>query len=226
MHLNQVRAKAVNDITGQIIDASICVHTELGPGLLESAYEACLAFELWDRGFVVLQQVVQPVVYRGVALDAGYRLDLLVNGLVLDPYRKHIRRQRLEAIASLTEFRQSLLLHLVFRNSEFASWRVETLGKVSNVSGGLALSSRRDALSRSVTYLRVANVYRESLLLDEIKDVRLTAAEYAKTRLEKGDVLVVEGHGNRDAISRSAIWDGSIVSTRITSFAFAPIESC
>ncbi len=73
----------INDITGQIIDASICVHTELGPGLLESAYEACLAFELRDRGFVVLQQVVQPVVYRGVALDAGYRLDLLVNGLVI-----------------------------------------------------------------------------------------------------------------------------------------------
>lgn len=55
------------------------VHTRLGPGLLESAYEACLAYELRQRGLHVDTQVVLPIRYEGVQLDAGYRLDLLIN---------------------------------------------------------------------------------------------------------------------------------------------------
>jgi GxxExxY protein len=66
-----------------IIGAAIAVHRALGPGLLESAYEACLAYELAERGCEVHRQVELPIVYRGVRLDCDYRIDLLVNNLVL-----------------------------------------------------------------------------------------------------------------------------------------------
>jgi len=73
----------LNEVTGQIIDASMKVHTELGPGLLESAYEACLAHELRKRGMTVVVQLALPVKYDGVELDAGYRIDLLVEDCVI-----------------------------------------------------------------------------------------------------------------------------------------------
>jgi len=73
----------VNDITGQIVDASIRVHSHLGPGLLESAYESCLAYELRKRGLDVGVQVPLPIQYGEVQLDAGYRLDLLVESCVV-----------------------------------------------------------------------------------------------------------------------------------------------
>lgn len=73
----------LNEITGQIVDAAMKVHTKLGPGLLESAYEACLAYELRGRGLGVDTQVSLPVIYEGVELDAGYRLDLFVESRVI-----------------------------------------------------------------------------------------------------------------------------------------------
>lgn len=73
----------LNTITEKVIGAAIQVHKTLGPGLLESAYEACLAFELADRGLNVIQQKALPVVYRDVHLDCGYRLDLLVEDSVI-----------------------------------------------------------------------------------------------------------------------------------------------
>jgi len=73
----------LNNITDAIIGAAINVHRALGPGLLESAYEACMVFELIDKGLKVEQQKPLPVVYRGVKLDCGYRLDLFVNGKVI-----------------------------------------------------------------------------------------------------------------------------------------------
>jgi GxxExxY protein len=73
----------LNAITHKIIGAAIEVHRALGPGLLESAYEACLAFELAERGLKVEQQKPLPVVYKGVHLDCGYRLDLLVENAVI-----------------------------------------------------------------------------------------------------------------------------------------------
>lgn len=59
------------------------VHTVLGPGLLESAYEACLAHELKKAGLEVKLQVALPILYDGVKLDAGYRLDMVINDLVI-----------------------------------------------------------------------------------------------------------------------------------------------
>jgi GxxExxY protein len=73
----------VNRITDGIIGAAIAVHRELGPGLLESAYEACLAYELVQRGMAIERQKELPVVYRGVRLDCGYRMDLLVRDQVV-----------------------------------------------------------------------------------------------------------------------------------------------
>jgi GxxExxY protein len=76
-------AKDLNSITEAIIAAAMAVHKALGPGLLESAYETCLAFELAERELAVEQQKAMPVTYRGVKLDCGYRLDLLVEGQVI-----------------------------------------------------------------------------------------------------------------------------------------------
>src|SRR6185437_8053117 len=67
----------LDQITRRIIGAAIRVHTGLGPGLLESAYQTCLAFELRSDGFFVKEQGPLRVVYRNVDLDCGYRLDLL-----------------------------------------------------------------------------------------------------------------------------------------------------
>ena len=75
--------KAINKITETIIGSAITVHKSLGPGLLESAYEACLAFELADHGLSVEPQKALPVRYRDVKLDCGYRLDLLVEEKVI-----------------------------------------------------------------------------------------------------------------------------------------------
>jgi GxxExxY protein len=73
----------LNEITGQIVDAAIKVHSALGPGLLESAYEACLIYELNKRGLTVLNQVPLPVHYEEIVIEVGYRIDLLVSERVL-----------------------------------------------------------------------------------------------------------------------------------------------
>lgn len=75
--------ESLNRITSGIIGAAIKVHRALGPGLLESAYEACLAYELGQQGLKVEQQKPLPLVYQEVNLDCGYRLDLLVEEEVI-----------------------------------------------------------------------------------------------------------------------------------------------
>jgi GxxExxY protein len=69
----------INRITGIIVDAAIKVHTVLGPGLLENTYKTCLAHELTRRGLKVAREVGLPVVYDGVKLELGYRLDIRCN---------------------------------------------------------------------------------------------------------------------------------------------------
>jgi GxxExxY protein len=73
----------LNRISGQIVDASMRVHSRLGPGLLESAYEACLAYELQKRTLRLHRQLPLPIVYDGLRIDAGYRIDLLVEDAVI-----------------------------------------------------------------------------------------------------------------------------------------------
>lgn len=69
--------------SGQVIDSALKVHSVLGPGLLETAYLACLAYELRSRGLQVAEQVPVPVVYEGVRIDVAYRMDLLVEEVVV-----------------------------------------------------------------------------------------------------------------------------------------------
>ncbi|MBY0312214.1 MAG: GxxExxY protein [Phycisphaerales bacterium] len=71
------------DITDKILGAAIRVHRVLGPGLLESVYETCLAFELQQAGLGVRRQIALPVHYGGIALDAGFTIDLIINELVI-----------------------------------------------------------------------------------------------------------------------------------------------
>ncbi len=87
----------LNGITRTIIGAAIEVHRTLGPGLLESAYEACLAFELTQRGLAVEVQKPLPLVYHDVKLDCGYRIDLLVERSVV------VEIKSVEAVAPIHE---------------------------------------------------------------------------------------------------------------------------
>ena len=73
----------VNELTAEIINAAMTVHSELGPGLLESAYQGCLLFELHRRGIQAIGEVELPVVYHGAKIDVVYRLDILVEETVI-----------------------------------------------------------------------------------------------------------------------------------------------
>ena len=73
----------LNKLTSKILKCAYTVHTALGPGLLESAYEECLFYELQQAGLKVEKQKALPLVYKEVKLDAGYRLDLLVENKVV-----------------------------------------------------------------------------------------------------------------------------------------------
>ena len=89
-------------------------------------------------------------------------------------------------------------------------WPVKKLGDLAEIQGGLQVTPKRRGNPIEVPYLRVANVYRDTLKLTEIKTIRVTAAELERVALQARDVLVVEGHGNRYEVGRSAVWDGSI----------------
>lgn len=82
---NGATEKAYRDaeLTNAIISCAIEVHQTLGPGLLESVYEACLAYELVKAGYIVERQKGLPVSYKGLELNEGFRLDLLVNNAVV-----------------------------------------------------------------------------------------------------------------------------------------------
>jgi GxxExxY protein len=88
-------------LTALIIGGAIEVHKVLGPGLLENAYEECLAIELTERGLAVARQVPIPVFYKGHRVDLGYRIDLLVNETVI---------VELKAIAELLPVHEAQLL--------------------------------------------------------------------------------------------------------------------
>lgn len=81
--MKQMSMEELNKITEAIIGAAIEVHRNLGSGLLESAYRECLRFELLQRGYEAFQEVTLPLTYKGMELDCGYRLDLLVNDAVI-----------------------------------------------------------------------------------------------------------------------------------------------
>lgn len=91
----EMTRRELNRISGAIIGAAIEVHRTLGPGLLESTYEACLHFELLECGLHVEKQKPLPVIYREVKLECGYRLDLLVESAVI------VEIKSIDALASI-----------------------------------------------------------------------------------------------------------------------------
>lgn len=95
-----------NELSHKVIGAAIEVHKHLGPGLLESAYEECLAKELSLRGIPFTRQVPLPIVYKGVKIDAGYRLDLLVGGVLI------LELKAIEEIAPIHEAQMLTYLRL------------------------------------------------------------------------------------------------------------------
>ena len=96
-----MNSEQLNQITEQIIGAAIEVHKALGPGLLESAYEACLTFEIAERGLKIARQVPLPLVSKDVQLECGYRLDLLVEDQVI---------VELKAVAAVNDVHKAQLL--------------------------------------------------------------------------------------------------------------------
>jgi type I restriction enzyme S subunit len=122
-----------------------------------------------------------------------------------------LRAKRRAALAKLDSLTQSIFLDMFGDPATNPKgWNLTPLGEISEVQGGLQLSSSRKSLPREVPYLRVANVYRGLLDLGEIKTLCATESEIARTVLFKDDFLVVEGHGNPEEIGRGALWDGSI----------------
>lgn len=102
--------RAINDITGDIIAAAIEVHRNLGPGLLESTYEICLCHELSLRGLPFQKQLALPVHYKGIQLDAGYRIDVFVESQII------VELKSVEAIAPIHS--AQLLTYLRLTNRE------------------------------------------------------------------------------------------------------------
>jgi len=97
----------LNSITDRVIGAAIAVHRELGPGLLESAYESCLAYELVHRGLSIERQRALPIEYKDVRLDCGYRLDLLVEDKVIVELKSVQRLERIHHAQMLSYLKLS-----------------------------------------------------------------------------------------------------------------------
>ena len=97
-------------ISSAVINAAMKVHSRLGPGLLESAYEACLVQELRNRGVRVETQISVPVVYEGIKLEAGYRIDILVESKVV------VEIKSVDAIAPVHKAQTLSYLRLSGRN--------------------------------------------------------------------------------------------------------------
>jgi GxxExxY protein len=127
---------AIDSIASQIVDAAFKIHKELGPGLLESAYEACLEHELTKRGFSVERQKAQTIHYDGIVIDVGYRLDLLVNDLVII---------ELKAVIELAPIHQAQLT---------------TYLKLSRKSLGLLINFNVPLIKNGIR--RIANQFQES----------------------------------------------------------------
>ena len=123
-----------------------------------------------------------------------------------------LRAKRRQALGQLDTLRQSTFLDMFGDPvTNPLGWEVTTVEGIGSVQGGLQVTSKRRRLPIERPYLRVANVFRGFLELDELKTIRLTEAEELRTSLEYEDILIVEGHGNKEEIGRCARWDGSIV---------------
>ena len=122
-----------------------------------------------------------------------------------------LRAKRRESIEQLDTLIQSTFVEMFgdpVTNPK--GWEQRTIGGIGEVQGGLQVTTKRKDLPIELPYLRVANVHRGRLDLSEIKTIRLTESEEQRTLLQPSDLLIVEGHGNRDEIGRCARWRGTV----------------
>lgn len=156
---------------------------------------------------------------RRRSLPAEIFLDLPVPVPVIDDQRRiaevlgqadAVRAQRLRSLSLLNELAQSAFDEMFGPSQAHPPWDRLTVDEVGQVQGGLQVTATRAELPTKTPYLRVANVHRAALDLRDIKLLGVTASEFTRTRLQAGDLLVVEGHGNAAEIGRVAVWDGSV----------------
>ena len=124
---------------------------------------------------------------------------------------ERIEQLRRQAAERLREFVPALFVRMFgdpVKNP--MCWPQSRIGDVCDVQGGLQVTRKRNTYPLEAPYLRVANVLRDRLTLDDIKLIRLTETELLRTKLRQGDLLVVEGHGNAAEIGRVAVWGGQI----------------
>ena len=119
----------MNHISGAIVDASYAVHSELGPGLLESIYEKCLLIELKNRDLHVDRQVHVPVVYKDRTIDAGFRIDLLVERSIIVELKAvdsilPVHTAQLLTYLKLTKHRLGLLINFNVTKIKYGIHRV------------------------------------------------------------------------------------------------------
>jgi GxxExxY protein len=109
-------------IATQLIDSAIKVHSHFGPGLLESAYQKCLAYELSKRGIKVQTEIIQPLFYDNISIDAGYRIDMLIEDCII------VENKTVEQILGIHE--AQLLTYMKLRGCSLGfilNWKVKLL---------------------------------------------------------------------------------------------------
>jgi GxxExxY protein len=112
----------IEAIAKDIVDAAIKVHRALGPGLLESAYQHCLAYELRKRGKKVFTEVSLPIYYEGQKIDAGYRIDMLIDDVII------VENKTLETILPIHE--AQILTYMKLHNCHLGfllNWNVKLM---------------------------------------------------------------------------------------------------
>ncbi len=112
----------IEQVATEIVDSAVKVHRALGPGLLESAYQICLAHELRQRKLRVETELCQPIEYDGLKIEAGYRIDMLVNGLVV------VENKYVETLAPIHT--AQLLTYLKLRKCKVGfllNWKVKLM---------------------------------------------------------------------------------------------------
>lgn len=116
------------------------------------------------------------------------------------------------ARANIARYRAAVLDEAMHAGEDAlpAGWRWTSLGEISEVQGGIQKQPKRAPVSNHYPFLRVANVHRGRLVLDELHRIELFGAELSRLRLVRGDLLIVEGNGSQGEIGRMAVWDGSI----------------
>jgi len=185
-------AMALDDLDTSVIDLGFLVHALLADGL-KAAITGTSQPQITQTSLKRIRLPLPP-------MHQQRRIAAVLNAA------EALRAKRREALSKLDTLTQAVF-HDMFGA---AIGEMQLLGDLGEVQGGLQVSAKRKGHPIEVPYLRVANVYRGRLDLSVIKTLQVTERELSRALLQEGDLLVVEGHGNKDEIGRVGVWDGSI----------------